>query len=184
MRTLGFTNPGDMLQALSNLRDKVNSQFHGYLERTLAKSSKEWSCASVVDESVLSTYSEAVLMRLDDEFKQSERGYRVTPLGGDRYKVSYTGDGKEHMPHSVSWCTEKNSLGTPIPTCTCSLHASGGYPCRHIISVAVARREKVKTSSFDDRLEKDQVPFIEGRKLASVNYSTEHRSMTVPVALR
>ena len=54
-----------------------------------------------MDESVLSTYSEAVLMRLEDEFKQSERGYRVTPLGGDRYKVSYTGDGKEHMPHSV-----------------------------------------------------------------------------------
>ena len=104
LRTLGFTNPGDMLKALSNLRDKVNSQFHGYLERTLARSSKEWSCASVVDESVLSTYSEAVLMRLEEEFKQSERGYRVTPLGGDRYKVSYTGDGKEHMPHSVSWC--------------------------------------------------------------------------------
>ena len=43
-----------------------------------------------MDESVLSTYGEAVLMRLEDEFKQSERGYRVTPLGGDRYKVSYT----------------------------------------------------------------------------------------------
>ena len=128
-----------------------------------------------MDESVLSTYSEAVLMRLDDEFKQSERGYRVTPLGGDRYKVSYTGDGKEHMPHSVSWCTEENSLGTPIPTCTCSLHASGGYPCRHIISVAVARGEKIKTSFFNDRLEKDQVPFMEGRKLASVNYSTVQR---------
>ena len=86
MRTLGFTKSGGMLQALSNLRDKVNSQFHRYLQRTLAKSSKEWSCASVVDESVLSTYSEAVLMRLDDEFKLSDRGYRVTPLGGDRYK--------------------------------------------------------------------------------------------------
>ena len=88
------------------------------------------------------------------------------------------------MPHSVSWCIEKNSLGTSIPTCTCSLHASGGYPCRHIISVAVARREKIKTSFFNDRLEKDQVPFIEGRKLASVNYLAVQRSMPAPVASR
>ena len=44
-----------------------------------------------------------------------------------------------------------------------------GYPCRHIISVAVARGERIKTSFFNDRLERDQVPFIEGRNLASVN---------------
>ena len=174
LRALGFTKSSSMLQALSNLRDKVNSQFHRYLERSVAKTSKEWNCASVADESVLSMYSEAVFTRLEDEFKQSKRGYSVDPLGGDRYKVSYAGDDKEHMPHTVSWHIEKNSLGTPIPTCTCSLHTSGGYPCRHIIIVvAVARREKIKISFFfNDRLERDQVPFIEGRKLASVNYTT------------
>ena len=41
LRALGFTKSGGILQALSNLRDKVNSQFHGYLERTLTKPSKE-----------------------------------------------------------------------------------------------------------------------------------------------
>ena len=50
----------------------MNAQFHGYLERSVAKTSKEWSCASVVDESVLSMYSEAVLTKLEDEFKQSK----------------------------------------------------------------------------------------------------------------
>ena len=170
LRALGFIKSSNILQALSNLRDKVDAQFHGYLERSVAKTSKEWSCASIVDKSVMSMYSETVLTRLEDEFKQSKRGYSVAPLGGDRYKVSYAGDGKEHMPHTVSWHIEKNNLGTPIPTCTCSLHASGGYPCRYIIVVAVARREKIKTCFFDGRLEKDQVPFIEGRKFASVNY--------------
>ena len=74
------------------------------------------------------------------------------------------------MPHTVSWCTSLNSLGVPIPTCTCSLHASGGHPCRHIIAVAAHRKETVKASFFNDRFEKDQVPFTKG-KAASVNYS-------------
>ena len=74
------------------------------------------------------------------------------------------------MPHTVSWCTSLNSLGVPIPTCTCSLHASGSHPCRHIIAVAVHREEKIKASFFNDRFEKDQVPFTKG-KAASVNYS-------------
>ena len=108
----------------------------------------------------------------------------MTSLIGDRHKVSYAGDGKEHIPHTVSWHIEKNNLGTPIPTCTCSLHASGGYPCRLIIVIAVTRREKIKTSFFNDRLEKDQVPFIEGRKLASVNYTTDQGNVPAPAALR
>ena len=36
----------------------------------------------------------------------------MAPLGGDRYKVSYAGDGKKHMPHTVPWHIEKNNLGT------------------------------------------------------------------------
>ena len=35
LRTLVFTKSGDMLKALSNLRDKVNSQFHRYLREPL-----------------------------------------------------------------------------------------------------------------------------------------------------
>ena len=54
-------------------------------------------------------YSEAVLTRLEDEFKQSKRGYSVAPLIGDRYKVSYAGHDKEHMPHTVSWHIEKRT---------------------------------------------------------------------------
>ena len=145
-------------------------QFQHYLERSLKAVSIEWSfLLADVDESVLTTFSEAILKRFEGEYNLSKRGYEITLARDSIYKVRYNGDGKAHMPHTVSWCTNSNSLGVPVPTCTCSLHASGGHPCRHIIAVAAYRKEKIKASFFNDRFEKDQVPFTKG-KAASVNY--------------
>ena len=170
LRSLGFTATGGTVQALSSLRDKVVLQFQHYFDRTLKAVPTEWNFSSIVDESVLTTFTEAILKRFEGEYILSKRGYAITPPNGPIYKVTYNGDGKAHMPHTVSWCTSLNSLGVPIPTCTCSLHASGGHPCRHIIAVAAHREETVKASFFNDRFEKDQVPFTKG-KAASVNYS-------------
>ena len=146
-------------------------RFQHYPERSLKAVPIEWSFSSaVVDESVLTAFSEAILKRFEGEYNLSKRGYDITPTRDSIYNVRYNGDGKAHMPHTVSWCTNSNSLGVPVPTCTCSLHASGGHPCRHIIAVAAYRKEKIKASFFNDRFEKDKVPSQKG-KAASVNYS-------------
>ena len=62
--------------------------------------------------------------------------------------------------------------GVPVSTCTCSLHAIGCHPCRHIIAVAAYIKEKINSSFLNDRFEKDKVPFTKG-KAASVNYSVD-----------
>ena len=62
LRSLGFTASGGIVQALSSFRDNVVLQFQHYLERSLKAVPTEWSFSSaVVDESVLTTFSEAHL---------------------------------------------------------------------------------------------------------------------------
>ena len=86
-------------------------QFQHYLERSLKAVPTEWSFSSaVVDESVLTTFSEAILKRFEGEYNLSKRGYEITLARDYIYKVRYNGDGKAHMPHTVSWCTNSNSL--------------------------------------------------------------------------
>ena len=61
LRSLGFTATGGTVQALSSLRDNVVLQFQHYLERTLKAVPTEWNFSSIVDESVLTTFTEAIL---------------------------------------------------------------------------------------------------------------------------
>ena len=65
---------------------------------------------------------------------------------------------------------KKNNLGRPVVTCTCSLHASGGYPCRHIISVALKKKEKITQDFFNDRMMKSQAKFLDGSSKPMENY--------------
>ena len=173
LRSLGFIASGGIVQALSSFRDNVVLQFQHYLERSLKAVPIEWSFSSaVVDESVLTTFSEAISKRFEVSTTSQKRGYDITLASCSIYKVRYNGDGKAHMPHTVSWCTNSNSLGVPVPTCTCSLHASGGHPCRHITAVAVYRKERSRRPSSMTGLKKVRSLSQKG-KTASVNYSVD-----------
>ena len=65
LRSLGFVPTGGTAHGLSDFRDKVALQFQHYLDRTLKPVLTEWNFSSIVDESVLATFTEAILKRFE-----------------------------------------------------------------------------------------------------------------------
>lgn len=173
LRQIGFTNPGCFVKSLELFRDTISKHFESYIKSTFSPSyNGGWMDFSLFDEKLPELFTKPILEKVKAEYEIAKKGYQLKSIADktNTYQVSYNGDAKDHLAHEVCWMTRKNTSGSPVVTCTCSLHASGGYPCRHIISVALERKEKITQNFFNDRMMKSQGKFLDGSSKPMENY--------------
>ena len=173
LRQIGFTELGCLTKSLESFRDTISKHFESYIKSTFSPSyNGGWMDFSLFDEKLPELFTKSILEKVKAEYEIAKKGYQLKSIADktNTYQVSYNGDAKNHLAHEVCWMTRKNISGSPVATCTCSLHASGGYPCRHIISVALERKEKITQNFFNDRMMKSQAKFLDGISKPMENY--------------
>lgn len=173
LRTYGFKRSGGLIQSLTRFRDVINMDFHKYISKLYKPTSIPIKLLDVCEKEVLDTLTQPIIGKLKDQFELAIKGYDIKPVNDKEYIVTFNGTSETtHNAYSVTLNKYTNNLGRFIPTCDCSTHARGGYPCRHIISVYLKKKQKLSSSCFNDRFKLDQIPFLENvQNQAEINFS-------------